>query len=307
MAWGLKLKMIWRNSLVVKIFIYSFVVVHLPLLSLFAYGSFVGELEFIPVLAVATLATLAASVFCLLLVLRYVRPIDGLADAVEDYRLTGSYIEPKSIGPARIRRLAQSIGEMVQVKEGAISALKTEANADPLTGVRNRRWFDQFAPSIVDSAAKTGQNLWVVLFDIDHFKIINDTHGHAIGDDVLRAVAGMAMDLLRPNDLIARVGGEEFCFTMVHNQPQPAMAAAERIRCAIGDWRHPALPDLRVTASFGVAGAKPIETSFEQILLGADNALYTAKRDGRNRTVLGQIPTDGPGAAQGNGGRPALP
>lgn len=286
-----KLKVAWRNTLVVKVFTYSFVAVHLPLLSLFAYGIFIGQLELIPVLAVATLATLAASIFCLLLVLHYVRPIDRLADAVEHYRLTGSYLAPEEVGPARIRRLAQGIGEMVHAKEGAINALETEANSDPLTGVGNRRWFDQMAPSIVDSAIKSGQKAWVVVFDIDNFKAINDTNGHAIGDDVLREVAGIAKDMLRPNDLIARVGGEEFCFTLVHEHAQPALAAAERIRGAIEDWRHPALPDLRVTASFGVAGADPFKVSFEQILISADNALYTAKRDGRNRTVLDELPS----------------
>lgn len=280
------MKPVWRNTLVVKIFIYSFVAVHLPLLSLFAYGSFVGELELVPVLGVATLATLAASVFCLLVVLYYVRPIDGLAEAVERYRLTGTYLAPEAVGPARIRRLTQSIGEMVQAKEGTINALETEAKSDPLTGVGNRRWFDQAAPLIIERAARSGQKAWVVVFDIDHFKTINDTNGHAIGDDVLREVARIARDLLRPNDVIARIGGEEFCFALVQDEAQPAVAAAERIRSAIVDWRHPDLPELRVTASFGVAGGDPARVSLAQIMLSADTALYTAKRDGRNQTVL---------------------
>lgn len=120
------------------------------------------------------------------------------------------------------------------------------------------------------------------MVDIDHFKQLNDTHGHQVGDEVLRVVARTLDEHLRAGDLAARYGGEEFCVVMPGASLEDAVAAAERLRVAI--TRMPVEP--RVTASFGVALGPAHGTTPDAITAAADRALYDAKRGGRNRVAV---------------------
>jgi diguanylate cyclase (GGDEF)-like protein len=164
--------------------------------------------------------------------------------------------------------------------------LKRLARIDPLTGALNRRGFDSQFPQIFADAGGLADPLSVVMVDIDRFKEINDVHGHAAGDDVLRSVTGLLASVLRETDAVVRYGGEEFMMVLPHATIRGAESVAERARAAI-ERAQIALPvgTARVTASFGVAQRRAGE-SREDLLRRADEAMYRAKAVGRNRVVV---------------------
>lgn len=162
--------------------------------------------------------------------------------------------------------------------------LERDASSDPLTGIANRRSFvAQLQQRCLESTAGEGEGSLVV-FDLDHFKSVNDEHGHGVGDLVLKAVASTAAGLVRPYDCVARIGGEEFAIIFWHLRPELAAVAAERLRRAIAalvlDNGKGGL--LRITASVGLAAITPSCASMD-VLHQADLAMYEAKRSGRNR------------------------
>jgi diguanylate cyclase len=157
------------------------------------------------------------------------------------------------------------------------------AATDPLTGLPNRLSF--FAKGRVEMmrAARSGQPLTLLMIDLDHFKAVNDNHGHQMGDMVLKAFAGLCASQLRAGDLVGRIGGEEFGVLLPNTDIAAAICFAERMRAALIELRLPAAPELRLTASFGVSTVHPHEADLDQALGRADLALYAAKRTGRNR------------------------
>ncbi len=171
--------------------------------------------------------------------------------------------------------------------------LKHIGLTDALTGVHNRRYFDQRLREEADRALRKGQPLSCLLLDIDHFKRVNDQHGHLIGDVVLREVAEQVKDQLRLSDAMARYGGEEFAVLLVQTDAATARAIAERIRRAIASQpiRLPDHQSLGVTLSIGCATMQEevrgadIDARVRDLVAHSDHALYTAKRTGRNRVV----------------------
>lgn len=277
---------LWQTSTVARIFILSFGIIHIPLITLITYVAVGGQLALVPVIAVVLVTTLISSILAFWMVWKLIRPLDELAKALDHYREKGVYPDFKSSGAYRIRRLARGIEEMVEAQEGTIRILRTQANTDALTELGNRRWLDEATEALWQRAQGNGSWLWVILFDVDHFKSINDAHGHAVGDEVLKGIAQIARQQIRPYDMIARVGGEEFCFVIANREAGPALAAAERIRTALANWRPNSMPVAKVTASFGIAGGDPRGLSFDQLFDRADTELYTAKDNGRNVTVF---------------------
>jgi len=171
--------------------------------------------------------------------------------------------------------------------------LKHIGLTDALTGVHNRRYFDQRLREEVDRALRKGYALSCLLADVDHFKIVNDTHGHLIGDVVLREVAEQIKDQLRLSDAMARYGGEEFAVLLVQTDAATARTIAERIREAIASMpiRLPDKRSLSVTLSIGVSTTKEevrgadIDAKARDLVDRADHALYAAKRAGRDRVM----------------------
>jgi len=159
---------------------------------------------------------------------------------------------------------------------------------DGLTGIHNRRWLDETLHRMVRRHEGLGGPLAVSLIDIDHFKQFNDRFGHAAGDHVLTSVAGLLAKNLRPTDLVARFGGEEFVIIFPDTQVDAATQAAERVRVAV-EQAALALPDGKplpqVTISMGIAAFSPGQT-VPQLLKAADAAMYGAKQSGRNRIVV---------------------
>jgi len=177
--------------------------------------------------------------------------------------------------------------------------LEQEAQRDGLTGLFNRAWFDRTLARDVAQAAQDRTPLSLVLFDIDHFKRVNDTYGHQVGDKVLAGVANVLGGRMRPTDFAARYGGEEFVLLLPNTDAPGAAVVAERLRRRVAEAVHEIGSGsvLRVTVSAGHATLRPDSDATAEMLLScADGALYTAKRGGRNRVVAGQDPGLAPAA-----------
>lgn len=164
--------------------------------------------------------------------------------------------------------------------------LWAEASRDVLTGAMTRRAFqDVLSKSVAASRRQAGQAA-LILFDLDHFKFVNDSLGHAAGDAVLKATARKVLGELRLEDSLGRIGGEEFALLISGADLDAGLEVAERVRAAIARMEVPGHPDLSVTASFGVVtldpGAQP-----ESLMIAADRALYEAKQGGRNQVRTG--------------------
>ncbi len=188
---------------------------------------------------------------------------------------------------AYVAAVAASCGFMLMNKERGDAAGDRLASLDPLTGAYNRRTFHETAERTLALARRASQPLSFIMIDIDHFKAINDRHGHRIGDEVLRVLADVVRSQLRKEDLLTRFGGEEFC-VMLPQVPGPgAVVVAGRVRKAVcADPIHIDGREIEVTVSAGVA-ARLDEgpESIEEILGRADQALSLAKNRGRNRVV----------------------
>jgi len=181
------------------------------------------------------------------------------------------------------RRLEEERGALIE-------ELKQASNTDFLTALLNRRAFASIAEGQIAASRRHGAPLSLILFDIDHFKKVNDQRGHAAGDAVLVAIAQLARRMFREGDFVARHGGEEFVALAPHCDLAAAMALAERLRAAI-EVTDIAIPDgdpLRVTASFGVVALRQPSDNLDSLLQGADRALYAAKAGGRNRVMQGE-------------------
>jgi len=159
---------------------------------------------------------------------------------------------------------------------------------DALTGCLNRRGFDLRLESALRLAADTGQPLSLVMVDIDHFKHVNDTYGHSVGDQVLRALASLLREEIDGEIRAARYGGEEFALILPQREIEEASALAERIRARVAYTSVPEVGDT-ITASFGVAAFPLHGSSRASLIESADEALYQAKNTGRNRVCTPQM------------------
>jgi diguanylate cyclase (GGDEF)-like protein len=168
------------------------------------------------------------------------------------------------------------------VSERAVTAHKTAASIDPLTGMFNRRGFAEATSRLIEREANAGRPVTVLIFDIDHFKSINDRFGHPAGDEILKLFAIILVNTLRLTDLSGRIGGEEFA-ALLPCALDEGVVAAERVREAFANSGI-AVEDgpVDTTVSIGAAGG-PAGTELEVLLAAADTALYQAKRGGRNR------------------------
>lgn len=168
------------------------------------------------------------------------------------------------------------------------------AVTDPLTGLYNRRYVEPHLIRLAEQSRQAGTELAVMMLDIDHFKAVNDTYGHAAGDKVLVELAKRLRENLRTIDLVARIGGEEFLVAMPRTTVRQARATADRLRRMVNCRPFnlgPEQPSLRVTMSVGVAISGPLQTQPAQLTLicdQADAALYAAKSAGRDQVAMGK-------------------
>ncbi|MDY0106305.1 MAG: diguanylate cyclase [Giesbergeria sp.] len=263
-------------------------------------------------LALGLLAALVFGAVALRLARLLSRPIEQLATAARriergdnqaDFPEEGQLLEVEQLGRSlrsmtqalrahehALEAINQSLEAQVLQRTEALEAANRElehlATHDPLTGVHNRRRFDDKLRECFETSRRTGQGFAVLLLDIDHFKKINDTHGHPAGDAVLQTLAHLLADNIRTVDFVARYGGEEFVILLPHTpDTERAMTAAEKIRASIAQATFPG-PG-QVTASIGISVWQPADPQAVTVVERADAALYQAKAAGRNRAVPG--------------------
>ena len=214
------------------------------------------------------------------------------------HNLTGSYNIGKQAGhhPQEnsatdfLQHLAAVISASLEISINR-ERLKTLGLMDPLTGVNNRRFFDQRLIEEVTSVIRANAEISCLFIDIDHFKNINDNYGHQTGDEILKEVAQIIRELVRSTDVVARYGGEEFTVLLSHKGKQKASEIAERIRKTIEErsFTDPKHGNITVTTSIGINSLDTTEHDGDVddiaslFVEGADRALYQAKDNGRNR------------------------
>ena len=188
----------------------------------------------------------------------------------------------------------QAVALIAMVISDKTEADRSIAAIDPLSGLPMRAKFEEQALALHDRARENGAALSLVIADLDHFKRVNDTHGHAAGDQVIAAFGKLISGALRPNDICGRIGGEEFCIIAYKCDGENARSLANRLRALTNGLMVPwSTQELRVTASFGVAQWEPFE-SYTDVFKRADAALYIAKGAGRDCVVLaGDDPAPG--------------
>ncbi|MET3600560.1 diguanylate cyclase [Martelella mangrovi] len=189
--------------------------------------------------------------------------------------------------PPELASVAQAFNAMMKQIIQQEDKLAAAARADGLTGLDNRREFDRVLDTRIQTARETNQPFALLIIDVDHFKVFNDTYGHLAGDDVLRQVAQVISENARDGDRAYRYGGEEFVMIMPGLRAYEAAAIAERVRKAISEHTM-VLPDgseSQLTVSIGVSVFNP-QASQPDIVDLADKALYTAKTEGRNRVKI---------------------
>lgn len=272
------LSRIFPRSFTGKVFFVAFCGTHVPLIALVFWAlSRSGPADqYLPVLIVALLATLAGTAATLLALSAILAPLYRIGESMRAFEERG-VVEPLPFGfHDQIGQLMQRTNRLVLHVDQRIDDHTAEAETDPLTGIANRRGFDR-------RARRSGANS-ILLIDIDRFKAVNDSYGHDVGDRVLRQVAGVLHAGLRPTDLVARLGGEEFVVQLTGQTGPAAMEVAERLRMAVeAEVR---VSGRSVTISVGVAEQRdgaPVAEAIQR----ADKGTYAAKTGGRNRVMPG--------------------
>ena len=186
------------------------------------------------------------------------------------------------------------LGRVLETSNRRAFALERElhrdSRTDSLTGLANRRAMEERGPLELKRAARTAAPVSVILCDVDHFKSINDRHGHEVGDAVLRTTAAVLRGALRETDALARWGGEEFIAVLTDADTRAASEVAERMRSAVSATRFPGLADT-ATISLGVATVHKVQSApaaWDALIKEADQLLYQAKKEGRNRVMYPQ-------------------
>ncbi|MBL8644731.1 MAG: diguanylate cyclase [Rhodospirillaceae bacterium] len=217
-----------------------------------------------------------------------------------DYRVLTRTNEVRHLC-SRIQRTADKSGKRVRdfavilditERKRLEEDLRAQAGTDPLTNVPNRRSFEAAARREVERARRYAKPFAVIALDIDFFKRVNDSHGHDIGDIVLKEMTKVCLAQLRLTDVLARLGGEEFAALLPETDIDAATKLAERLRVAvaakpIGTTKGP----LSITVSLGVAQFAPNESGVDSALKRADEALYEAKHSGRNKVIVAKLPS----------------
>ena len=187
----------------------------------------------------------------------------------------------KPIRPAIVRA---RVASQIIIKQQS-DALRDMALRDYLTGLFNRHYLMEVASQKISRAIRHQQPLALIMLDIDHFKQVNDQHGHQVGDAVLEAIAAILQEKSRAEDVVARFGGEEFVILLDNCNNSNAMLKAEALRKEIEQWKP---KGLSITASFGVALLSAGIIDLANLIKQADDALYQAKDQGRNQVVFYQ-------------------
>jgi diguanylate cyclase (GGDEF)-like protein len=193
-----------------------------------------------------------------------------------------------------LQALNESLRSEAEQRTRLAEELFRMATTDQLTGALSRRRLFDLGNYEIAKTTRSQDPLTILLLDLDHFKKINDSHGHSVGDDVLRHFAQIASGIIRKTDIFARYGGEEFVILLPNTAAEAGQEIAERLLATLAGTPLCIPPiTITVTASVGLAQVQPGDEELEQVLLRADSALYEAKRSGRNRVIVAAPPHAG--------------
>jgi diguanylate cyclase (GGDEF)-like protein len=191
-------------------------------------------------------------------------------------RLGGDHFLTKPFNPVFLNAIVKSKIERYR-------ALRRTMYHDSLTGLLNHSSGKHTLDVLLSSVAHDGGFLSVVMMDIDHFKLVNDTYGHPVGDQVIRSLSWLLKQRLRKQDIICRYGGEEFLIGLPHTDAEQAFAIIDRIRQNFSQIRHPYRDSHFLTTASGGIATYPLYQTGDALIKAADEALYHAKHNGRNR------------------------
>ena len=265
----------------------------LPVLALSLYAVLAMPLDdaIIRLIVPALLMAFVGAGLTATLVRGLLQPMFVTQKALSAYVENGTRLSLPTGGHDEAGSLMANVQHVVDHLERTLMVAKQQALNDPLTGLGNRRWLVKESDRAFGLMRRSGAPLSVITFDIDHFKALNDRHGHDAGDEVLRAVAASVRGQLRSYDLFARTGGEEFCIVLPNTDRRQTGNIAERLRAHLHNLRRANDESSEVTASFGVASATPTTITLSQVLIQADNALTAAKGNGRDRVSVASDPS----------------
>lgn len=207
-------------------------------------------------------------------------PINKLARFSEEAILSNN--DTKSIRLIEMRAYIYEVRQLLKHIQEHFQVLTNQAHQDGLTGLANRRAFDQDIQKLMEQQVPFS----LILADIDHFKAVNDVHGHLVGDDVLRFLASLMLDVTRGEDLCYRYGGEEFAIIIKEKNEEEAFALAERLRINVSETPCPIGTAIHI--SLGISSYHKKDQLPEMVIKRADSALYQSKHNGRNRTTVYQ-------------------
>lgn len=236
-------------------------------------------------------AVAAIGITCLLFVLAIwinnrilISPILNISKFTAGIAAGRNERQPTVISNDELGRLSEDINRMADSLQSMYKRMEQLAHTDALTGMMNRRAFEQIATRELELNRRHKRKLGLVMLDIDHFKNINDTYGHAIGDEVLKYVTRVCNETLRASDYCFRIGGEEFVLLLHEAGREHVGAVADRCRRSLAEkpWTD-GVNTIPLTASFGVSCSPRDGETVDELLKAADKALYKAKSNGRNR------------------------
>jgi diguanylate cyclase (GGDEF)-like protein len=230
------------------------------------------------------LAAGSVSVIALLALLRLITILFTPDDSVRMFTATG--VNPVVFFFASLAQMSMSFAFMLLINYTLATELKELASTDSLTGILNRRTIEVETMRQLAQVKRSGENVAIMMIDVDHFKQVNDRFGHPAGDEVLRRLTHLMRSIVRGSDYIARYGGEEFCILLPGTGEIQAAALGERLRRLYAemaiDWNGNVL---KSTVSIGVADSRQAGGDMETLIKAVDIALYQAKRQGRNVVV----------------------
>lgn len=216
-----------------------------------------------------------------------IRPVLSLSRSTNQFASGDLKEQAPVYAEDELGSLTRDINKMATSLDGLYTQMATLAKTDQLTGLMNRHGFEEIQAREVSSAKRYGHPLSLAIFDIDHFKVVNDNYGHDVGDEVIRAVANCCKQVFRDCDYSFRYGGEEFIVLMPQTDIEAGMEAVERLRKTVEAMTVEASGGrtLSVTISAGVAAYRKGDDSGTLLVKQADEALYNAKESGRNRVI----------------------
>ena len=209
--------------------------------------------------------------------------IEGLEAGADDY-----VTKPFDAGELLARiRVGSRVIAMSREIETRNAALEEAIRTDYLTGLPNRKAVEEFASKQLEAARRHGFPLWIVVADLDKFKLVNDTYGHVAGDQAIQSFAELLRANTRTSDISGRLGGDEFLLVISHGEKKAILQTIDRLRADFASERFDfAGHEIQITASFGIAGFQAAsDKTVADLLIRADKALYSAKSAGRNQVV----------------------